>query len=99
MIGWVKLPKMEICKLNVRGYVDKYTAGLSAFQCKFTHFQMSPLRRPEKKSEKLNSNSFETIIRHAVILDVIRDAASMAPVSYLRHSARLVINIVDLIQV
>jgi len=57
---------------------------------------MSPLQRPEKKSEKFNSNSFETTIR---LLDVIRDAAYMAPISYLHCSAGLVINIVDILQV
>ena len=57
--------------------------------------------KPEKsKSKKPNLNWFETTTYSGpMILGVIRDATSTAPILYLRHSARMVINIIDIIQV
>ena len=76
----------------------KYTTNQLLF--KF-HFQMlSPMRSPEKNSEKPNHNWFEATIHNgAEIRGVIRDAASMAAIPYLRQSANIVINIIDIIQV
>jgi len=65
------------------------------------YFQMLPLRSPKlEKSENPNSNWFETTIYSgAVILGVIKFAASMAPIPYLRQSARMSMNIMNTIQV
>jgi len=64
---------------------------------------VSPLRnfKPEKgNSKKLNPNWFETTTYSGpMILGVIRDATSTAPIPYLRQSASMLINIIDIIQV
>lgn len=63
---------------------------------------MSPLRslKPQNKCEKPNLSWFEsTVYSGAMILAVIRDAASLAPIAYLRQSASVIVNIIDIIQV
>ena len=65
---------------------------------------MSPPRfgitkKPTKK-HKGNFNWFETAVNGgAVILAVIRDAAAMAPIPYLRQAAGMTVNIINTIQV
>jgi len=65
---------------------------------------MSPPRfgitkKPTKK-HKGNFNWFETAVNGgAAILAVIRDAAAIAPIPYLRQVAGMTVNIINIIQV
>jgi len=54
----------------------------------------------KSKSKKPNPDWFETTTYSGpMILGVIRDATSTAPIPYLRQSASMLINIIDITQV